>query len=85
MGARYCAILNAVNYISTILGDWGDNVVCEVLEKNCFFLITFIHVFLRDKWDKTIASRSSWSVPVNIFGSGHGWGKWGRIVSMLLH
>lgn len=28
LGARYCAILNAVNYISTILGDWGDNVVC---------------------------------------------------------
>ncbi|KAM7377807.1 hypothetical protein PAMA_012955 [Pampus argenteus] len=26
LGARYCAILNAVNYISTILGDWGDNV-----------------------------------------------------------
>ncbi|KAM9845737.1 RAD50-interacting protein 1 isoform 2-T2 [Aulostomus maculatus] len=25
-GARYCAILNAVNYISTILTDWGDNV-----------------------------------------------------------
>lgn len=28
LGARYCAILNAVNYISTILRDWGDNVVC---------------------------------------------------------
>ncbi|KAM3858925.1 RAD50-interacting protein 1 [Diretmus argenteus] len=26
LGARYCAILNATNYISTILGDWGDNV-----------------------------------------------------------
>ncbi|XP_026217868.1 RAD50-interacting protein 1 [Anabas testudineus] len=26
LGPRYCAILNAVNYISTILGDWGDNV-----------------------------------------------------------
>uniref|UniRef100_A0A7N8YMZ4 RAD50-interacting protein 1 n=1 Tax=Mastacembelus armatus TaxID=205130 RepID=A0A7N8YMZ4_9TELE len=26
LSARYCAILNAVNYISTILGDWGDNV-----------------------------------------------------------
>uniref|UniRef100_A0A4W6EI85 RAD50-interacting protein 1 n=1 Tax=Lates calcarifer TaxID=8187 RepID=A0A4W6EI85_LATCA len=26
LGARYCAILNAVNYISTILVDWGDNV-----------------------------------------------------------
>ncbi|XP_034019344.1 RAD50-interacting protein 1 isoform X2 [Thalassophryne amazonica] len=26
LGARYCAILNAVNYISTILADWGDNV-----------------------------------------------------------
>ncbi|XP_008399772.1 RAD50-interacting protein 1 [Poecilia reticulata] len=26
LGVRYCAILNAVNYISTILRDWGDNV-----------------------------------------------------------
>ncbi|XP_038134067.1 RAD50-interacting protein 1 [Cyprinodon tularosa] len=26
LGLRYCAILNAVNYISTILRDWGDNV-----------------------------------------------------------
>ncbi|TKS88153.1 RAD50-interacting protein 1 RAD50 interactor 1 [Collichthys lucidus] len=26
LGVRYCAILNAVNYICTILGDWGDNV-----------------------------------------------------------
>ncbi|XP_056140209.1 RAD50-interacting protein 1 [Lampris incognitus] len=26
LGARYCAILNAANYISSILGDWGDNV-----------------------------------------------------------
>lgn len=27
LGVRYCAILNAVNYISTILGDWGNDVV----------------------------------------------------------
>ncbi|KAJ0069963.1 hypothetical protein NL108_017664 [Boleophthalmus pectinirostris] len=26
LGERYCAILNAVNYISTILSDWEDNV-----------------------------------------------------------
>ncbi|CAJ1055689.1 RAD50-interacting protein 1 [Xyrichtys novacula] len=26
LSARYCAILNAVNYICTILGDWGDDV-----------------------------------------------------------
>ncbi|KAM6895259.1 RAD50-interacting protein 1 [Xenentodon cancila] len=26
LGVRYCAILNAVNYISTILRDWGDDV-----------------------------------------------------------
>ncbi|XP_068615700.1 RAD50-interacting protein 1-like [Brachionichthys hirsutus] len=26
LGARYCAILNAINYICTVLGDWGDNV-----------------------------------------------------------
>lgn len=28
---RYCAILNAVNYIATVLADWADNVV-----SNCF-------------------------------------------------
>ncbi|XP_066524632.1 RAD50-interacting protein 1 isoform X2 [Hoplias malabaricus] len=26
LGARYCAVLNAANYISTVLSDWGDNV-----------------------------------------------------------
>ncbi|XP_064200784.1 RAD50-interacting protein 1 isoform X2 [Anguilla rostrata] len=26
LGSRYCAILNAANYISTVLGDWADNV-----------------------------------------------------------
>ncbi|XP_058273582.1 RAD50-interacting protein 1 [Hemibagrus wyckioides] len=26
LGGRYCAILNAANYISTVLSDWGDNV-----------------------------------------------------------
>ncbi|MEE6481318.1 hypothetical protein FKM82_012829 [Ascaphus truei] len=26
LGSRYCAILNAVNYIATVLGDWADNV-----------------------------------------------------------
>lgn len=41
LGARYCAILNAVNYISTILGDWGDNVV-----GNIDLVYLFIFVFL---------------------------------------
>lgn len=27
LSPRYCAILNAANYISTVLSDWGDNVV----------------------------------------------------------
>ena len=27
LGARYCAILTAANSISTVLSDWGDNVV----------------------------------------------------------
>lgn len=27
LGARYCAILNAVNYVSVVLRDWGDDVV----------------------------------------------------------
>ncbi|XP_012602100.2 RAD50-interacting protein 1 isoform X2 [Microcebus murinus] len=26
LGFRYCAILNAVNYISTVLADWADNI-----------------------------------------------------------
>ncbi|XP_062862306.1 RAD50-interacting protein 1 [Trichomycterus rosablanca] len=26
LGSRYCAILNAANYISTVLSDWSDNV-----------------------------------------------------------
>ncbi|XP_023648931.2 RAD50-interacting protein 1 [Paramormyrops kingsleyae] len=26
LGGRYCAILNAANYISTVLSDWADNV-----------------------------------------------------------
>ncbi|KAF6715235.1 RAD50-interacting protein 1 [Oryzias melastigma] len=33
LGVRYCAILNAVNYISTILTDWGDDVVRVLLKK----------------------------------------------------
>ncbi|GAB1289450.1 RAD50-interacting protein 1 [Apodemus speciosus] len=36
LGFRYCAILNAVNYISAVLADWADNVVticsyCELV------------------------------------------------------
>ncbi|NXG45085.1 RINT1 protein, partial [Psilopogon haemacephalus] len=26
LGSRYCAILNAVNYVATVLSDWADNV-----------------------------------------------------------
>ncbi|KAM9311745.1 RAD50-interacting protein 1 [Gastrophryne carolinensis] len=26
LGSKYCAILNAVNYIAAVLGDWADNV-----------------------------------------------------------
>ena len=40
LGVRYCAILNAVNYIYTILGDWGDNVV------RGFYCMYFINSFL---------------------------------------
>lgn len=29
LGFRYCAILNAVNYIATVLADWADNVVSK--------------------------------------------------------
>lgn len=32
LGFRYCAILNAVNYIATVLADWADNVVSNYLK-----------------------------------------------------
>lgn len=38
MGARYCAILNAVNYISTILTDWEDNVFFLQLQQTAVSL-----------------------------------------------
>uniref|UniRef100_A0A672YVK7 RAD50-interacting protein 1 n=1 Tax=Sphaeramia orbicularis TaxID=375764 RepID=A0A672YVK7_9TELE len=38
MGVRYCAILNAVNYISTILGDWEDNVFFLQLQQTAVSL-----------------------------------------------
>ncbi|KAM8740572.1 RAD50-interacting protein 1 [Acanthopagrus schlegelii] len=38
LGARYCAILNAVNYIYTILGDWGDNVFFLQLQQSAVSL-----------------------------------------------
>uniref|UniRef100_A0A671WNJ2 RAD50-interacting protein 1 n=1 Tax=Sparus aurata TaxID=8175 RepID=A0A671WNJ2_SPAAU len=38
LGVRYCAILNAVNYIYTILGDWGDNVFFLQLQQSAVSL-----------------------------------------------
>ncbi|XP_034529440.1 RAD50-interacting protein 1 [Notolabrus celidotus] len=38
LGARYCAILNAVNYICTILGDWGDDVFFLQLQQDAVSL-----------------------------------------------
>uniref|UniRef100_A0A4W5N1I1 RAD50-interacting protein 1 n=1 Tax=Hucho hucho TaxID=62062 RepID=A0A4W5N1I1_9TELE len=38
LGARYCAILNAANYISTVLGDWGDNVFFLQLQQSAVAL-----------------------------------------------
>ncbi|XP_003921161.3 RAD50-interacting protein 1 isoform X1 [Saimiri boliviensis] len=34
LGFRYCAILNAVNYISTVLADWADNVFFLQLQQS---------------------------------------------------
>lgn len=31
LGSRYCAILNAVNYIAAVLADWADNVVRRLI------------------------------------------------------
>ncbi|KAM3587503.1 uncharacterized protein V6R79_007175 [Siganus canaliculatus] len=39
LGARYCAILNAVNYICTVLGDWGDNVFFLQLQQAAVSLV----------------------------------------------
>lgn len=41
LGVRYCAILNAVNYISTILRDWGDNVVRIYFAAQKYFVMIF--------------------------------------------
>uniref|UniRef100_A0A8C7IGY2 RAD50-interacting protein 1 n=1 Tax=Oncorhynchus kisutch TaxID=8019 RepID=A0A8C7IGY2_ONCKI len=38
LGSRYCAILNAANYISTVLGDWGDNVFFLQLQQSAVAL-----------------------------------------------
>nr|XP_046234500.1 RAD50-interacting protein 1 isoform X2 [Scatophagus argus] len=38
LGTRYCAILNAVNYICAILGDWGDNVFFLQLQQEAVSL-----------------------------------------------
>uniref|UniRef100_A0A3Q4I5W3 RAD50 interactor 1 n=1 Tax=Neolamprologus brichardi TaxID=32507 RepID=A0A3Q4I5W3_NEOBR len=38
LGVRYCAILNAVNYISTILGDWGNDVFFLQLQQTAVSL-----------------------------------------------
>ncbi|KAL0967195.1 hypothetical protein UPYG_G00249030 [Umbra pygmaea] len=38
LGAKYCAILNAVNYISTVLADWGDNVFFLQLQQSAVAL-----------------------------------------------
>uniref|UniRef100_A0A6Q2XCT6 RAD50-interacting protein 1 n=1 Tax=Esox lucius TaxID=8010 RepID=A0A6Q2XCT6_ESOLU len=38
LGPKYCAILNAVYYISTVLGDWGDNVFFLQLQQSAVAL-----------------------------------------------
>lgn len=54
LGFRYCAILNAVNYIATVLADWADNVVSKYssLGKNT----------LKWTWDVCFVTNISFSV-----------------------
>ncbi|KAG8439940.1 hypothetical protein GDO86_005924 [Hymenochirus boettgeri] len=40
LGFRYCAILNAVNYIATVLGDWADNVFFLQLQQAALEICT---------------------------------------------
>ncbi|XP_004676976.1 PREDICTED: RAD50-interacting protein 1 [Condylura cristata] len=40
LGFRYCAILNAVNYISTVLADWADNVFFLQLQQAALEVFT---------------------------------------------
>ncbi|XP_053572533.1 RAD50-interacting protein 1 [Bombina bombina] len=43
LGFRYCAILNAVNYIATVLGDWADNVFFLQLQQAALDVCTDIN------------------------------------------
>lgn len=50
LGFRYCAILNAVNYIATVLADWADNVVSNYFtlkKKGLYFHTVYLSVFNR--------------------------------------
>ncbi|KAM5170991.1 RAD50-interacting protein 1 [Mantella aurantiaca] len=40
---KYCAILNAVNYIAAVLGDWADNVFFLQLQQAALEVCTDIH------------------------------------------
>ncbi|XP_068132361.1 RAD50-interacting protein 1 [Hyperolius riggenbachi] len=42
LGPKYCAILNAVNYIATVLGDWADNVFFLQLQQAALEVCTDI-------------------------------------------
>ncbi|KAM4747413.1 RAD50-interacting protein 1 [Rhinophrynus dorsalis] len=43
LGFRYCAILNAVNYIATVLGDWADNVFFLQLQQAALEICTDVN------------------------------------------
>ncbi|KAM8972102.1 RAD50-interacting protein 1 [Pelodytes ibericus] len=42
LGFRYCSILNAVNYVGTVLGDWADNVFFLQLQQAALEVCTDI-------------------------------------------
>lgn len=63
LGVRYCAILNAVNYISTILRDWGDNVVCMGL-CDCSSSRKLCSPLNDELLSRTRAVKSSWVLQV---------------------
>ncbi|XP_069833776.1 RAD50-interacting protein 1 isoform X2 [Dendropsophus ebraccatus] len=43
LGTKYCAILNAVNYIATVLGDWADNIFFLQLQQAALEVCTDIN------------------------------------------
>uniref|UniRef100_A0ABI7XJ98 RAD50 interactor 1 n=1 Tax=Felis catus TaxID=9685 RepID=A0ABI7XJ98_FELCA len=79
LGFRYCAILNAVNYISTVLADWADNVfflqlqqaALEVFAENNTLIKDAAKLYTKERWlslpsqsEQAVMSLSSSACPL---------------------